>query len=84
MIAAIFLQYLCYCIFYIGDELAGIAPSQYKALRAGDADLKAPVPGDMPNPISAAKAQEKLKKDTDKATADAYNDAKARKDAAQK
>jgi len=56
LIAAIFLQYLCYVIFYIGDELAGIAPSQYKALRAGEGDLKAPEPGDMPNPISAAKA----------------------------
>jgi hypothetical protein len=33
--------------------------------------LKVPVPGDMPNPISAAKDAEKLKKDSEKANADA-------------
>tara|TARA_B110000285_G_C14941819_1_gene522395 strand:- start:711 stop:875 length:165 start_codon:yes stop_codon:yes gene_type:complete len=33
LIGAIFLQYLCYAIFYIGDEIANIAPSQYKELR---------------------------------------------------
>jgi hypothetical protein len=36
LIAAIFLQYVCYAVFYIGDEIAGIAPTQYKPVRESD------------------------------------------------
>ena len=36
LVGAIFLQYLCYAIFYIGDEVANLAPSQYRELKSED------------------------------------------------